>query len=218
MNRLRHFPTVVLVVRQRRATTVSVGASAHASTSRARNAKSRVTWARFVNRNNSELANNFGNLAQRSLAMIAKNFGGGMPPRQDGSGEDNKIIAETIVSISRMEEAMVTEQLHEATAELIAALSAANLYFADQAPWGKKDDLARMGAILATTADVVRRCAIAAQPFVPTAAAKFLDLLAVPGDQRLLQHALDPDLMVAAGTPLPPPEPVFKKFEQTKST
>ena len=176
-------------------------------------------WGRekFINRNNSELANNFGNLAQRSLAMIAKNFGGEMPPRQDGSAEDNKIIAETIASISRMEEAMVGEQLHEATAELITALSAANLYFADQAPWGKKDDLARMGAILATTADVIRRCAIAAQPFVPTAAGKFLDLLAVPADERMLQHALDPDLVVAAGTPLPPPEPVFKKFEQAKA-
>ena len=57
---------------------------------------------------------------------------------------------------------MVTEQLHEAAGELVAALSAANLYFADQAPWGKKDDMARMGAILATTADVLRRAAIAA--------------------------------------------------------
>jgi methionyl-tRNA synthetase len=77
--------------------------------------------------------------------------------------------------------------------------------------------MARMGAILATTADIVRRCAIAAQPFVPTAAGKMLDSLAVPADQRLLQHALDPDLFIAAGTSLPPPEPVFKKFEQAKA-
>jgi len=176
-------------------------------------------WGRekFILRNNSDIANNFGNLAQRSLSMIAKNFGGELPARQDGSGEDNKIVAETIASISRMEEAMVGEQLHEATAELIAALSAANLYFADQAPWGKKDDLARMGAILATTADVLRRCAIAALPFVPASAAKMLDLLAVPAGERLLQHALDPDSLVAAGTKLPPPEPVFKKFEMAKA-
>ena len=176
-------------------------------------------WGRekFINRNNSELANNFGNLAQRSLSMIAKNFGGQMPPRQPGSGEDNKIIAETIAAISRMENAMVTEQLHEATAELIAALSAANLYFAEQAPWGQKSDMARMGAILATTADVIRRAAIAAQPFVPEAASRFLDLLAVPKDQRLLQHALDPDLVVPAATVLPAPEPVFRKFETAKA-
>ena len=176
-------------------------------------------WGRekFVNRNNADLANNFGNLAQRSLSMIAKNFGSEMPPRQLGSGEDNKIMAETIAAISRMEEAMVTEQLHEAAGELIAALSAANLYFAEQAPWGKKDDPARMGAILATTADVVRRCAIAAQPFVPASAGKMLDLLAVPEGERLLQHALDPDLVVAPGTRLPAPEPVFRKFEQSKA-
>ena len=176
-------------------------------------------WGRekFINRNNSELANNFGNLAQRSLSMISKNFGGQMPPRQSGSGEDNKIIAETIAAISRMENAMVTEQLHEATAELIAALSAANLYFAEQAPWGQKSDMARMGAILATTADVIRRAAIAAQPFVPEAASRFLDMLAVPKDQRLLQHALDPDLVVPAATVLPAPEPVFRKFETAKA-
>jgi methionyl-tRNA synthetase len=175
-------------------------------------------WGRekFVNRNNADLANNFGNLAQRSLSMIAKNFGGQMPPRQDGSGEDNKIDSETNTPIARMEEPMVTEQLHEAAAELIAALSAANLYFADQAPWGKKDDMARMGAILATTADVLRRAAIAASPFVPAAASKMLDLLAVPADKRLLQHALDPDSGIAPETVLPPPEPVFKKFEQAK--
>ncbi len=176
-------------------------------------------WGRekFINRNNSELANNFGNLAQRSLSMIAKNFGGQMPPRQPGSAEDNKIIAQTIASISGMENAMVTEQLHEATAQLIEALSAANLYFAEQAPWGLKSDLARMGAVLATTADVLRRTAIVAQPFVPAAATKMLDMLAVPADQRLLQHALDPDLFVATETQLPPPEPVFKKFEQAKA-
>ncbi len=176
-------------------------------------------WGRekFVNRSNADLANNFGNLAQRSLSMIARNFGGEMPARQTGSGEDNKIVAETIAAISRMEEAMLTEQLHEAAGELIGALSAANLYFAEQAPWAKKADLERMGSILATTADVVRRCAIAAQPFVPQSAGRMLDLLAVPPAERLLEHALDPDLTVPPGTKLPAPQPIFRKFEQAKA-
>lgn len=57
-------------------------------------------WGRdkFITRNNADLANNFGNLAQRSLSMIAKNFGGQMPPRQAGSAVDNKIVAETIAA------------------------------------------------------------------------------------------------------------------------
>ena len=72
-----------------------------------------------------------------------------------------------------------------------------------------------MGTILATTADIVRRAAIVAQPFVPESAAKFLDMLAVPEDQRLLAHALS-DTGIAAGTALPAPTPVFRKFEQVK--
>jgi methionyl-tRNA synthetase len=177
-------------------------------------------WGRdkVILRNNADLANNFGNLAQRSLAMIAKNFGGAMPARQPGIAEDDKVITETIAAIGRMKEAMVTEQLHDAAAELVAALSAANLYFADAAPWGKKDDLDRMGAILATTADVLRRAAIAAQAYVPASAAKILDLLGVPADKRLLEHALDPASGVARGTILPAPEPVFRKFEAPKAS
>jgi methionyl-tRNA synthetase len=170
---------------------------------------------KFINRNNADLANNFGNLAQRSLSMIQKNFGGVLPEATPTEA-DRAIVQTARDGVARMNAAMQTQQLHEATGELIALLSAANLYFADQAPWGLKADLPRMGSILATTADVVRRAAIAAQPFLPASAAKFLDMLAVPADQRLLEHALG-DAGVPAGTTLPPPEPVFKKFELPKT-
>jgi methionyl-tRNA synthetase len=172
-------------------------------------------WGRekFVNRNNADLANNFGNLAQRSLSMIQKNFGGVLP--EAAQTEADKAIIQTVVDgIAKINTAMQTQQVHEATNELVALLSAANLYFADQAPWGLKADLPRMGTILATTADVVRRAAIVAQPFIPESAGKFLDMLAVPADQRMLTDALT-DRMTA-GAVLPPPEPVFKKFEQVK--
>jgi methionyl-tRNA synthetase len=168
---------------------------------------------KFVNRNNADLANNFGNLAQRSLAMIQKNFGGALPASAP-EAVDTAIIDEAKAAIGRMQAAMAGQLVHEAAAELVALLSAANLYFAEQAPWGLKDNLPRMGTILATTADVVRRAAIVAQPMVPEAAAKFLDALAVPADQRSLTHALGDAL--PAGTQLPPPAPVFRKFEHVK--
>jgi methionyl-tRNA synthetase len=170
---------------------------------------------KFVNRNNSDLANNFGNLAQRSLSMIQKNFSGVLPMAAQNDA-DKAIVAEAIAAIGRMDAAMQTQQIHEAAGELTTLLNAANLYFADQAPWGLKADLPRMGTILATTADVVRRAAIVAQPFVPESAAKFLDALAIPADERLLSHALSAT-GIPGGTALPPPEPVFKKFEHTKA-
>jgi methionyl-tRNA synthetase len=170
-------------------------------------------WGRekFINRNNADLANNFGNLAQRSLAMIQKNFAGVLPVATPTEA-DKAIIGVAVKAIAAMNTAMQTQLIHEATAELVGLLNAANLYFADQAPWGLKEDLPRMGTILHTTADVVRRAAIAAQPFVPTAAAKMLDLLAVPPTERALSDALRPQGLVA-GTVLPQPEPVFRKFD-----
>ena len=169
---------------------------------------------KFVNRNNADLANNFGNLAQRSLAMIQKNFGGAFPEAQP-EAVDLAIIGEAKAALSRIETAMATQQVHEAAAELVTLLSAANLYFAEQAPWGLKDNLPRMGTILATTADIVRRAAIIAQILVPESAAKFLDALAIPADRRSFADARA-DHPVAAGTVLPPPQPVFRKFEHKK--
>ena len=173
-------------------------------------------WGRekFINRNNSDLANNFGNLAQRSLSMIQKNFAGVLPAAEPQEA-DRRIVQAAIEAGGRMNEAMQGQLIHEATQELVTLLNTANLYFAEQAPWGLKADLVRMGTILATTADVVRRAAILALPFVPASAAKMLDLLAVPSDQRLLAHALG-DQALPAGTVLPPPEPVFRKFELPK--
>ena len=169
---------------------------------------------KFVNRNNSDLANNFGNLAQRSLSMIQKNFGGIVPEIQQAPA-DTALVGEAIASIERMRDAMATQMIHEAAGELVALLNGANLYFAEQAPWGRKDDLPRMGAILATTADIVRRAAIAARAFVPESADRMLDMLGVPAERRLLEHALDP-ADVLGGTELPVPTPVFRKFELPK--
>jgi methionyl-tRNA synthetase len=174
-------------------------------------------WGRekFVNRNNADLANNFGNLAQRSLSMIQKNFGGVMPEATP-SEADAAIVARVQAAIARMTEAMQTQELHVAAGELTTLFGEANTYFAEQAPWALKADLPRMGAILAATADVVRRAAIAALPFIPASAEKVLDMLAVPADQRLLANALGSDSVIPAGTLLPPPQPVFRKFELTQ--
>ena len=171
---------------------------------------------KFVNRNNADLANNLGNLAQRSLSMIQRNFGGLMPEPVPAE-IDQAAVAAAIAGLGEVRTAMQTQQLHDATAALVAILSAANLYFAEQAPWSLKADLPRMGSILYTTADIVRRAAIAALAFVPDSAERLLDLLAVPGDQRLLEHALAGGSGLPAGTALPPPTPVFRKFEQTKA-
>jgi methionyl-tRNA synthetase len=90
--------------------------------------------------------------------------------------------------------------------------STANEYIDKEAPWTlKKTDLGRMNAVLYYLAESIRCIAIMLQPFTPDAAAKLLDQLAVPMDERLFLH-LTPQFALKAGTALPKPEGVFPRL------
>lgn len=165
--------------------------------------------AAIVERTNADLANGIGNLAQRSLSMIAKNCGGVMPPV--GDGVDDADLAATLASeatIYRVE--MAGLRLNRALEAVMTMVAAANAYFADAAPWAlKASDSARMAAVLATTADAVRRIAILVQPALPSAASRLLDQLGVSAEARTFANL---NTIVAAGTDLPAPTGVFPRW------
>jgi len=69
--------------------------------------------------------------------------------------------------------------------------------------------------VLYVTAEVTRQVAILAQPFMPAASAKLLDLLAVPADERQF-HSLGGAARIAAGAKLPPPVAVFPRYVDTE--
>jgi methionyl-tRNA synthetase len=169
---------------------------------------------KLVNRVNADLANNLGNLAQRSLSMINKNCDAKVPELGTLAGADNAIIAEVTEAIETAQKAMDEQLIHEATGALIAALSSANNYFAGQEPWAlKKTDPTRMATVLYVTADTVRRIAIPMLAFVPASAARLLDQLAVPADQRTLSAALNANSLLT-NTDLPVPQGVFARLEK----
>ncbi|MGV3575046.1 MAG: methionine--tRNA ligase [Devosia sp.] len=169
---------------------------------------------KLVNRVNADLANNLGNLAQRSLSMINKNCDAKVPALGDLTDADNAIIAEVTEALEAAQKAMDEQLVHEATGALIAALSSANNYFAGQEPWAlKKTDPTRMATVLYVTADTVRRIAIPMLAFVPASAARLLDQLAVPADQRTLSAALNANSLLT-NTDLPVPQGVFARVEK----
>ena len=164
--------------------------------------------AAIVERTNADLANGIGNLAQRSLSMIAKNCGGVMPA--PGAGDAETALAEVLASetmIFRRE--MTALRLNRGLEALMAMVAVANTYFADAAPWALKDDPGRRAVVLATTVDAVRRIAMLAQPAIPGAANKLLDQLGVAATTRSFA---DLDVAVAAGTTLPAPAGVFPRW------
>jgi len=166
----------------------------------------------IVNRINADLANDLGNLAQRSLSMIGKQFGGKLPSPSEFTPEDKTILASADALIGIAREHMKTQQLHQVLGAVWAVVADANRYFASEAPWAKaKTDPARQGTILYVTAEVLRQVGILAQPFVPASAAKLLDILAVPADARGFD-ALGAARRIAPGSQLPPPAPVFPRY------
>lgn len=169
---------------------------------------------KLVNRVNADLANNLGNLAQRSLSMINKNCDAKVPALGELTDADKAIIAEVDEALATAQKAMDEQLVHEATGALIAALSSANNYFAGQEPWAlKKTDPVRMATVLYVTADTVRRIAIPMLAFVPASAARLLDQLAVPADQRTLSAALNANSLLT-NTDLPVPQGVFARLEK----
>ncbi len=169
----------------------------------------------IAERTNADLANGIGNLAQRSLSMVAKNCDAKMPATDTG-GEAEAVLEQALVQHSKgYFSSMAALQLHRALENVMAMVAAANLYFADSAPWAlAKTDPARMSAVLATTLEAVRRIAILVQPVMPASSAALLDQLGVSADARGFDAL---DVQVAAGTPLPAPAGVFPRWVEPKA-
>jgi methionyl-tRNA synthetase len=166
----------------------------------------------IANRINADLADNIGNLAQRSLSMIVKNCEAKIPEPGVFTAEDQAILdlADRTVATCRVE--MASQQIHKSIAAVFALSSEANGYFAAQAPWAlAKTDLARMATVLYVTVEVVRQIGILLLPYVPASADKLLDLLAIPVTERKFSH-LGEVGRLRSGTELEKPEPVFPKY------
>src|SRR6202030_960180 len=139
----------------------------------------------IVARINADLANDLGNLAQRSLSMVARQLDGVLPQPGAFSDADRAMLAAADAMIGKAREAMRTQALHQVLNAVWAVVADANRYFAGEAPWAlAKTDPARQGTVLYVTAEVIRQIAILAQPFMPQSAARLLDLIAVPADKR----------------------------------
>jgi methionyl-tRNA synthetase len=164
----------------------------------------------IVERTNADLANGIGNLAQRSLAMVAKNLGGVMPQRGQAGDSEARLKEAFQASTEAYLAAMNALALHRALDALMAMVTAANGYFAENAPWVlAKTDPPRMAEVLAATLDATRRIVLLAQPFMPASTSALLDQLGVATDARDFSQLNSP---VATGTQLPPPAGVFPRL------
>jgi methionyl-tRNA synthetase len=166
----------------------------------------------IVARINADLANDLGNLAQRSLSMIAKQLDGVLPEPGEFSDNDKAMLAQADGMLELARTAMATQQIHQALNAVWAVVAEANRYFAGEAPWAlAKTDPARQRTVLYVTAEVVRQVAILAQPVMPESSAKMLDSLGIP-DEIESRNFAALGTRIKAGTKLPPPTGIFPRY------
>ncbi len=166
----------------------------------------------IVARINADLANDLGNLAQRSLSMIGKQYQGVLAEPGDFSDNDKAILAQADGMIALARTAMATQQIHHALNAVWAVVAEANRYFAGEAPWAlAKTDPKRQATVLYVTAEVVRQIAILAQFAIPAASAKMLDILGIPAEASSRDFAAL-GTRIKPGTVLPAPAPVFPRY------
>jgi len=166
----------------------------------------------MVQRMNSDLANGIGNLAQRSLSLIAKNCNGAVPQPDAFTASDEALIAAAEEALPKVRDFLREQAFHKGLETIWQVIGEADRYIDEQAPWSlRKTDLARMNTVLYVLAETIRRLGLLIQPIMPQSAAKLLDQLALPADARQFT-AYGKDHALAPGTALPQPQGVFPRF------
>lgn len=169
----------------------------------------------IVTRVNAELANSFGNLAQRTLSFIAKNLAGAFPDAGRSDPADAMLIEEVVVACAGFKSAFEDLMLNQGIEAWMRGVFACNQYIDAQAPWAlRKTDPDRMNAVLGTLVRAIRMLAIAILPVVPDSAAKVLDQI---GATERDHAAIDDDgwyaRQAASGFGIAPPSPVFPRLD-----
>jgi methionyl-tRNA synthetase len=168
--------------------------------------------AAIARRLNVELANDLGNLAQRTLAFVNRNAGSVVPTPAAHTEDDAALLAAAEGLLAAVRTAMDRQAFHEALEAIWVVIRAANAYVDRQAPWAlRKTDPQRMGTVLWTLLEVTRQLAILLSPFMPDSMARMLDQLGQGSDARDVAALAVP---LAPGLALPVPTPIFAKVAE----
>ncbi len=169
----------------------------------------------IINRINTDLANELGNLAQRSLSMIAKNLDAVMPEPGEFTAADTELLKTADALLDRVRANFDDQAMHLALEAIWLMLGDANKYFSAQQPWvlrksESEADQVRFRTVLYTTCEAVRIAALLVQPVMPESAGKLLDLLGQAEEQRTFTAIA---ARLIPGSVLPPPTGVFPRYQ-----
>ncbi|HEV7233489.1 MAG TPA: methionine--tRNA ligase [Sphingorhabdus sp.] len=171
----------------------------------------------IVTRVNADLANSFGNLAQRTLSLIFKNCDGYLPAIHGHNDDDNALFDIVVAAVTAQIPAQFEDlAMSQALESWMQAVFACNAYVDTQAPWAlKKTDPQRMETVLATLFISIALLGVAVLPVIPGSATKLLDQMGIPADARsftgIMSHWYSP--LAESDFRLAQPQGLFPRLE-----
>ncbi len=125
---------------------------------------------------NSDLANNYGNLCQRTLSFAIKNCDKKIPEKISFKDEDKKILNHYALNIENIRNKIDDQDINYYIDFIVNCLFTANKYFNDQEPWNKKNDKLRLNTIVYTTLEIIRKISFMLYPIIPDSSIKALKM------------------------------------------
>ena len=193
------------------------------------------TWDEFIRRNNNELANEWGNLVNRSVSMAHKNCGE-IPAAGELLEVDEQLLSASKEAFATVGDLLNKCKFKNAITEAMRVVTLANAYISQQEPWKLKDDPVRRDTVLHVALQVVQDCNTLLTPFLPHAAQGVFEALGGEGvwaaqpDIKSVDEGGDPYFILTgnyaaevakwestplkAGTKLSKPTPLFKKLDE----
>ncbi len=144
------------------------------------NSDGSITYENFIARYNSDLANNLGNLVNRTIAMTKKYFDGVVPARGEVTELDRELISAVEEAKASMCKNMDEYRIADAEDAVFTALRRANKYIDETTPWvlaKNEEDRPRLGSVMYNLLETIRVCANLLYPFLPGSSDKILTQL-----------------------------------------
>lgn len=174
----------------------------------------------FVERTNYDLANDLGNLLNRTIAMIVKYFDGKIPAFKAAETDVDQALEQFAgETIAKVEDAMEGMQFSVALSSLWKLISRTNKYIDETEPWKLARDEAnkeRLGNVMAHLAESLRKTAVMLQPFLPNAPAEIFRQLNITDDSLMQWDSVYEDGQIKSGTMVEKGEPIFPRLEVDK--